>query len=118
MVRKLVAVVLLLVPFSSGSAVTHVMSATVHLCGCDEKMCRCPHHNQRRSGPKCHEADGASITNCASEEEPVLATTPFLFSQPTPSPRLIAEELQPAPSILPSTYFEDINPPPPRTSLA
>lgn len=121
--RKLVATILLLLPVGHTAAQAQPLTTSgSHQCRCNERVCRCTHEHKKPVVPKCHLPDGSSLPSlksCDSSAQQALAPASYLLppqvelSQPLPVAALPANPLA-----LPADFAPEVNPPPPRSSLA
>lgn len=121
--RKLVATILLLLPVSHTVALARPLTTSgSHECRCNERICRCTHEHKKPAVPKCHLPDGSSLPSlksCDSSARQALAPACYLLpprvalSQPLPVAPVVA-----SPTAPPADFALEVNPPPPRSSLA
>ena len=111
-----------LLAFVAGYAATAakpLLAVNSHDCRCNERICRCAHQHRKPVVPKCHFPGGTSlptVQRCDTDEQQALASASFLLPPRTPltQPLPVAALSEPLDLQLP-VFFDDIDPPPPRT---
>ncbi len=103
----------------AGLCLKPLLAAKAHDCRCNERICRCAHQHRKPVVPKCHFPGGTNlptVQSCDNDQQQALASASYLLPPRTPltQPLPVAALSEPLELQCP-VFFDDINPPPPRT---